>query len=213
MRKLFLATLCLCSISVPAAILCRGLQPVAASSNQPPAALESATQPTYAADGSLIPPLNYRQWIYLTTGMNMSYTTKSADMDMFDNVFVNPEAWRGFAATGKWPDKTILVLESRGAASNGSINKSGHFQTGVMGLEVHVKDAARFPGGWAFFDVESESKATLIPATAPCYSCHQQHAAVDTTFVQFYPTLLPVAQKMGTLSPQYLKESALEKGH
>jgi hypothetical protein len=33
---------------------------------------------------------------------------------------------------------------------------------------------------------------------------------VDTTFVQFYPTLLPVAQKKGTLSPGYLKEIAAE---
>lgn len=27
---------------------------------------------------------------------------------------------------------------------------------------------------------------TEIPHTAACYSCHQQHAAVDTTLVQFY---------------------------
>jgi hypothetical protein len=31
---------------------------------------------------------------------------------------------------------------------------------------------------------------------------------VDTTFVQFYPTLLPIAQKRGTLSDSYLKDEA-----
>jgi aspartate oxidase len=31
---------------------------------------------------------------------------------------------------------------------------------------------------------------------------------VDTTFVQFYPTLLPVATKKGTLSAAYLQEEA-----
>jgi hypothetical protein len=31
---------------------------------------------------------------------------------------------------------------------------------------------------------------------------------VDTTFVQFYPTLLPLAQKKNTLSPAYLQEIA-----
>jgi hypothetical protein len=41
-----------------------------------------------------------------------------------------------------------------------------------------------------------------------CYSCHEQHAAVDTTFVQFYPTLLEIAKKKGTLAPGYLKEEA-----
>jgi hypothetical protein len=30
-----------------------------------------------------------------------------------------------------------------------------------------------------------------------CYSCHQQHAATQTTFVQFYPTANPIAIKAG----------------
>ena len=142
----------------------------------------------------------------------MSYIPKaSSDMSMFDNVFVNPEAYRAFQATGTWPDKTVMLLEGRQAQSRGSINKSGHFQSGgVMGLEIHIKDESRFPGKWAFFDVASETKATLIPSGAPCYTCHTDHAAVDTTFVQFYPTLLPVAQKKGTLSASYLKEAAAE---
>lgn len=172
-----------------------------------------AYTPTYTKDGDLIPPTaQYREWVYLTTGLDMSYNPKaSSDMSMFDNVFVNPEAYRAFEATGTWPDKTVMLLEGRQAQSKGSINKSGHFQSGgVMGLEIHIKDESRFPGKWAFFDVASETKATLIPATAPCYSCHAEHAAVDTTFVQFYPTLLPIAQKKGTLSASYRKENATE---
>jgi hypothetical protein len=165
---------------------------------------------TYTKDGDLAPPLKYREWVYLTSGLDMSYLPKAkSDMSMFDNVFVNPEAYQAFLATGTWPDKTVLVLESRGAESKGSINKAGNFQSGaVMGLEVHVKDESRFPGKWAFFDVESNSKATLIPSSAPCYSCHQEHAAVDTTFVQFYPTLLPIAQQKGTLSANYKRDLA-----
>jgi hypothetical protein len=31
---------------------------------------------------------------------------------------------------------------------------------------------------------------------------------VDTTFVQFYPTLLPIAKSKGTLSASYQKEVA-----
>jgi hypothetical protein len=168
--------------------------------------------PSYTKDGDLVPPLQYREWVYLSTGMDMSYSPKaSADMSMFDNVFVNPEAYRAFLATGTWPDKTVMVLESRGAESKGSINKAGHFQSGaVMGLEVHVKDESRFPGKWAFFNVANENKATLFPQTAACYSCHAEHAAVDTTFVQFYPTLLPIAQQKGTLSANYLKDIATE---
>ena len=51
----------------------------------------------------------------------------------------------------------------------------------------------------------------MMPTSAACYSCHAQHAAVDTTFVQFDPTLLPIAQSHHTLSPTYLKDSATTK--
>jgi len=183
----------------------------------PAAKAASGAAPAYTKGGELLPPANYREWIYLTTGMDMSYAPKAAGMEghsMFDNVFVNPEAYRSFLATGAWPDKTVMVLEAREALSKGSINKSGHFQgVGVMDLEVHVKDEARFPGGWAFFSFDSASgNGTLLPQTAGCYSCHKDHAAVDTTFVQFYPTLLPVAAKKGTLSAAYLKESGESQG-
>ncbi len=40
-----------------------------------------------------------------------------------------------------------------------------------------------------------------------CHSCHAQHAAVDTTFVQFYPTLLPIATAKHTLAAPYLKQT------
>ena len=169
--------------------------------------------PAYAGNGDMLPPANYREWVYLTTGIDMSYTAKSAgpqDHSMFDNVFVNPEAYRSFLANGTWPDKTVMILEAREARTKGSINKQGHFQAGdVMDLEVHVKDEARFPGKWAFFSFDStKGNGTLIPQKAPCYTCHAAHAAVDTTFVQFYPTLLPIATEKHTLSDAFVKEEA-----
>ena len=77
-----------------------------------------------------------------------------------------------------------------------------------MGFEVHVRDEAKTPGDWAFYEFDSEKPAEQIPVAAPCYSCHQQHAAVATTFVQFYPTLLPIATEKKTLSAEYLKDPA-----
>jgi len=188
------------------------------SSRPPKATLAaSAYTPGYAQNGDLLPPTNYREWIYLSTGIDMSYNPKTAEMQghsMFDNVFVDSAAYKSFLATGTWPDKTVIILEVREARSKGSINQQGHFQGGeVMGMEVHVKDEKRFPGKWAFFDFDKpEANGTLIPSGASCYSCHAQHAAVDTTFVQFYPTLLPVAQKKGTLSAEFLKEEAAGAG-
>jgi Cytochrome P460 len=173
--------------------------------------MPGANAPAYTADGQMKFPEHYREWVYLTTGIDMSYNPALASMDhsMFDNVFVNPEAYKAFKETGTWPDKTVLVLEARGAQSKGSINQKGHYQgSEVMGVEVHVKDEARFPGKWAFFPFDNEKTAKMIPTNMDCYSCHSSHGAVDTTFVQFYPTLLDIAKQKGTLSSAYQKEAA-----
>lgn len=161
--------------------------------------------PANSRDAQLNFPEHYRDWVYLSTGFDMSYhPATQMNHHMFDNVFANPEAYKAFVATGAWPDKTMLVLEVRGAEGKGSINQKGNYQgTAVMGLEVHVKDEARFPGKWAFFAFADSQTAKMIPTTADCYTCHAAHAAVDTTFVQFYPTLLPIAKRKGTLSASY----------
>jgi hypothetical protein len=178
------------------------------------AAENASSTPTYTADGELVFPANYREWIYLSSGIDMSYFQQGmAGHSMFDTVFVNPEAYKAFLQTGTWPDKTMLVLEVRGAGTNASINKSGHFQTTeLMGREVHVKDEARFPGKWAFFGFDDKDTAKMVPKEAACYSCHEQHGAVDTTFVQFYPTLIDIAKQKGTLSAGYVKEEAASSG-
>jgi hypothetical protein len=172
------------------------------------AAAEDA--PGYTADGQLKFPAKYREWVFLTSGIDMSYSPNAtaASHSMFDNVFVNSSAYKAFQETGTWPDKTTLVLENRGAESDSSINKRGHTQSAeVMGFEVHVKDAS-LAGGWGFFTFDNQVSAKLTKRPASCYTCHEQHAAVDTTFVQFYPTLLGLAKKKGTLSAEYLKEMA-----
>jgi Cytochrome P460 len=180
----------------------------------PGPAVSDASQydgPQYDAQGRLILPPDYREWVFLSSGLDMSYSERPAMASghMFDNVFAPRAAYEAFKRTGVWPDRTVLMLENRGAASKGSINRLGQFQTGeVMGLEAHVKDTSRFKGGWGFFGFDGEKPAAQIPYAAACYACHQAHAAADTTFVQFYPTLLPVATRLGTLNPAYVAETA-----
>jgi hypothetical protein len=168
----------------------------------------------FDAEGRMLFPADYREWIYVTSGRGMSYSPAAANQSEppFDNVFVNPAAYRSFLEHGTWPDDTVLVLEIRGGTSHGSILQGGSFQTGApMGTEVHVKDTARFGGdGWAFFGFNGGEPATMIPRTANCYSCHEANTAVDRTFVQFYPTLLPVARAKGTLNPAFLAREAAE---
>jgi len=156
--------------------------------------------PHYTADGKLLRPDNYREWVFLSSGLGMTYgpLTRPGEPS-FDNVFASRSAYRSFLETGRWPDQTVLVLEVRASESKGSINQGGHFQSGVIGMEVHVKDEKRFPRKWAFFGFpEGAATATAVPVTARCYSCHEESGAVDSTFVQFYPTLAKVAKEKGT---------------
>lgn len=170
--------------------------------------------PVYTADGRLIAPQGYYQWVFVTSDLGMSYNEDSStdNQPPFSNVFVSPAAYRGFLKTGTWPDKTVLVKEFRPSATKGSINHHGYFQSGkALGVLVHVKDVKRFKGGWAFFIFGGDAldtPARQIPTSAECYSCHEANGAVDTTFVQFYPTLLPIATKDHTLSANYLREEA-----
>src|SRR5688572_28282078 len=161
-------------------------------------------QPRFLADNELARPENYREWIYLSSGIGMSYNPTANPAGNpnppFDNVFVTPSAYRSFLQTGTWPEGTMFVLELRGTASEGSINRGGRFQQQLLAVEVEVKDSKRFPGKGAFYEfVRSAASAKPLPTTAGCYSCHAQNGAVDNTFVQFYPTLVDVARQKGTL--------------
>ncbi|WP_263376866.1 cytochrome P460 family protein [Granulicella aggregans] len=196
----------LLSLAVASTMLLGVLSPQAV------APVAASDGPVIAANKELQFPAQYREWVYLGSGVDMSYNPKeeASDHSMFNTVFVNPSSYRAFLKTGTWPDGTALVLENSGAVHGGekqaSLNKHGLTQTGeIMGLEVHVKDAS-LPGGWGFYSFDNMKSARIIPQAAPCYSCHQQHAAVDTTFVQFYPTLLAVAKDKGTLSKAYVSE-------
>ena len=101
----------------------------------------AGAEPEFLADGQLKFPAAYREWVFLTSGMDMSYSADGGGTShsTFDNVFVNPVAYGVFLKTGTWPDGTELVLENRGAEGAVSLNKRGKTQSAeVMGLEVHV---------------------------------------------------------------------------
>src|ERR1700680_1018065 len=106
-----------------------------------------------------------------------------------------------FSFNGNWPDKTMFVLEIYGSSSTGSINQHRSFQKSFQGLDVEVKDDARFPDKWAYFgfDAEEKSASATTPTKNECWKCHEQNAAVEHSFVQFYPELLKVARGRGTI--------------
>jgi hypothetical protein len=169
--------------------------------------------PSFTADGQLIRPADYREWTFVTSGLGMTYGPAAAANagrpPMFDNVFVNREAYRAFTQSGEWPDKTIFILEIRRGEENVSINNGGRTQGEPVAVEAAVKDVKRFAstGGWGYFDLGAgagaKAAAAALPETASCYNCHKNNTAVENTFVQFYPTLFEVAKNKGTVKPTY----------
>ena len=159
---------------------------------------EKSPRPQYDDKGRLLRPADYRDWMFLSSGYGMNYSTQPGSHEMFTNVFVQRWAYQDFLNSGKWPEQTAFVIDERDARSKGSINKMGHFQTDLMGLAVEVKDSTRNPDKWAYYAFDANGKtAEAMPKGNGCYSCHDAHAAVEHTFVQFYPTLKPVAKKFG----------------
>ena len=155
----------------------------------------------YTKSGELMLPKDYRQWDFLSSSVSMSYPEEGpGGHAMFGNLFVQPAVRKQFDNTGVWPDKTILLMELRDVGTSKTdsfLNKDAQFQTDIMGYEAHVKDSSR--GGWAFYFIRKDAASgKAFEKTAKCFACHQDHGAVDTTFVQYYPTLIDAAKKHGT---------------
>ena len=167
-------------------------------------AAPAADGPQFDADGNLLRPEGYRRtWVFLSSGFGMAYSAGMNHNPQFTNVFVNPSAYDYFVANGKWPDKTMFVLEEYESTSHGSINKSGSYQLELGGLVVEVKDEKRYADKWAYFGFGTERKtaSAMRPSKNDCWNCHEQNAAVEHTFVQFYPEMLKIARAKGTIKP------------
>jgi len=175
---------------------------------------------SFTPAGAVVRPQDYREWVYLTSGLGMSYAPEAQAAaaaaaagqgrpPVFDNVFVNRQSYRAFLQSGRWPDGTMFILELRRGERHVSIDTGGQTQGAVVGIEAAVKDTTRYAatGGWAYLGFGGSTglveSATPNPPTASCYACHRDNTAVENTFVQFYPTLFEVAQRLGTVKPTY----------
>ena len=128
--------------------------------------------------GEVLRPADYREWVFLTSGLGMTY---------------GPNAVR--------PGQPAPL-------ENVSINNGGRTQGDVVAVEASVKDTARYPdGGWAYLTFDGpqglQSAAAPFPRTQSCYSCHSANGAVEWTFTQFYPAQFEVAKRLGTVRADY----------
>lgn len=160
------------------------------------AAVLAAEEPRFTPGDELILPADYGEWPLAGSSLGMSYADdpNAAARREFHHVYLDPAAWRAYRAEGRFPEGTVLVMEVWAAASRESINRSGDFSKTLLRVEAAVKDSARFPDAWAYFDFGGAAEggprreAAAFPADR-CWSCHHEHAAEDNVFTQFYGPL------------------------
>jgi hypothetical protein len=163
----------------------------------PLAALAQDAAPRYTGDKELVRPDAYPEWVFVGASLGMSYSEGEAAAapgpQRFHNVYIAPAAYREYKESGKFPEGTMLVMEIMTAASQVSINRRGHFQDKAVGIEVAVKDSSRYDESWAYFNFIRPDGSAAPSAKAfkkeSCWVCHDEHAATDNVFTQFYPML------------------------
>lgn len=121
---------------------------------------------------------------------------------------MNPPAYREFLRSGRWPERSIFVMESRAGVTHELLANTGTTQGQARSIEASVKDSSRFPATtWAYFDFGNAATprgaARQLPPLVGCNACHAQNTAVENTFVQFYPVLMEAARRLGTVKPTY----------
>jgi hypothetical protein len=165
-----------------------------------------AEKPAVIFEGkdTLLRPKEYRDWIFVGSSLGLRYEQdpgKEAPpkTEHFSNVYIDPAAYREFAKTGKFPDGTALLLEIATLEAKKEPGLQGSYQKEFVRLEAAVKDSKRFENGWAYFSF-TETPGKLKEKAQPfaknaCYDCHNQKAATDNVFTQFYPVLRALVPK------------------
>lgn len=164
--------------------------------------------PQYDSTGALVRPRNFETWVFVgaSTGRSYQEGSKPNGIGSFHNVYLRPEAYRTYLETGKFPEKTMLILAIYDPSQKVGPSHAGYFEGQFAALDVAVKDHEHFPNGWAYFNFgERGSLAEAVHAVGgnQCFTCHKERGADDNVFVQFYPILRRILEthKLGVSSP------------
>lgn len=153
-------------------------------------------KPAFTADGELLQPVGYREWIYVGTPITPNdLNPPEAPFPDFHNVYIHPGDYAHYRKTGKFRDGTVLVKELVAVGSKEASSGKGYFQGEFIGLETAIKDSKRFkdePGHWGYFSFGHSYPLSRTAAKQPvstCNACHATNAADDYVFTQYYPVL------------------------
>jgi hypothetical protein len=162
-----------------------------------PAAEEVSGPVQFDKDGNILQPKGYREWVYVGCPVTPNdMNDGKATFPEFHSVYINPDSFKVYEKTGKFPEGTVMVKELINVGAKKAPSGNGYFMDGFYGLECAVKDSKRFPnepGHWAYFSFTNPghppNATTKEKPTAECNPCHQQYAADDWVYTQFYPVL------------------------
>jgi hypothetical protein len=184
----------------------------ALAASGPSAQSQSSDELRYTPGGDLLLPNGFDTWVFVGSNLGLSYTPDAAaaasapppraprQQQQFHNVSINKAAYDYFSANGRFPERTVLVMQVFDAADKEprGVLASGVFNGRRVGLEVAVKNASRPDGKatpWAYYNFTDPSDRSKVLASATafpdqnCANCHQLHASIDNVWVQFYPAL------------------------
>lgn len=159
----------------------------------------------YTAEGKIVrpEPSMFRKWVYVGTPLTPNdMNDGEASFPEFHAVYMDPISFAEFEKTGVYPNGTVLIKELSAVGSKKASSGNGYFMGEFTGLEITVKDTARYkdePGNWAYYSfghkypLKAEASANAV---ASCNACHEKTAAnnpqnlsKDWVFEQYYPVL------------------------
>ena len=114
----------------------------------------------FTAEGDLVRPEGYREWVYVGTPLTPNdMNNGAAPFPEFHNVYIDPDSWKHYSQTGEFPEGTTLVKELVSVGSKQAVSGAGYFMGDFIGLEAAIKSKERFPdepGYWAYFSFGHE---------------------------------------------------------
>jgi hypothetical protein len=159
--------------------------------------------PKWTADGRLVLPKDFHHWVFLGSPLTPNgLNGGQAGFPEYHNVYVQPEAFRAYVASGEWPEGTIMLKELQlvreGTYDDGSTDEPsgrGFFPGALNGIDISVKVAKRFAdtNGWGFFNFGHHAPPYLEAAAEQpveaCARCHIDNAT-NMVFLKFYRPIL-----------------------
>jgi hypothetical protein len=163
---------------------------------------------SFAANGEINRPTDYRTWVFAGTGTTPKSHDSTAIFPDFQNVYIDPVSYKFWKENGYYREGTIFVKELLRKGDTISPIGKGFYQGPHYSLSCTVKDSKRFPdmkGGWQYFKFTDYEKKKLNPTSPPlgesCVACHRNSKQGYGPFTEFYPVLLD-AKAYGKENPE-----------